>query len=166
MRICPYGICCPWVRGGWGLDALGKFFRRRRRRRRRPLQNTRLSSNYYTLFRICSLCSLCSLGNYIGNYAWEIMPGRSCLGDLAPVPPTSLPGFFFGDFLLKKLLFCYIYMYIISFRRTPSDGDDGGGGGIIFPDHPSPILHAPRDNISRKGNPSLRYITNKLDIQV
>mgnify|MGYP002807576045 CR=1 FL=1 len=28
------GICCPWVRGGWDLDALGKFFRRRRRRRR------------------------------------------------------------------------------------------------------------------------------------
>ena len=36
MRDCPYGICCPWVRGGWDLDALGKFFRRRRRRRRRP----------------------------------------------------------------------------------------------------------------------------------
>ena len=35
--ICPYGICCPWVRGGWDLDALGKFFRRRRRRRPRPL---------------------------------------------------------------------------------------------------------------------------------
>ena len=30
---CPYGICCPWVRGGWDLDALGKFFRRRRRPR-------------------------------------------------------------------------------------------------------------------------------------
>ena len=37
MRDCPYGICCPWVRGGWDLDALGKFFRRRRRRRPRPL---------------------------------------------------------------------------------------------------------------------------------
>ena len=36
VRDCPYGICCPWVRGGWGLDALGKIFRRRRRRRRRP----------------------------------------------------------------------------------------------------------------------------------
>ena len=36
VRDCPYGICCPWVRGGWGLDALGKFFRRRHRRRRRP----------------------------------------------------------------------------------------------------------------------------------
>ena len=31
--ICPYGIWYPWVRGGWGLDALEKFFRRRRRRR-------------------------------------------------------------------------------------------------------------------------------------
>ena len=38
VRDCPYGRCCPWVRGGWDLDALGKFFRRRRRRRRpRPL---------------------------------------------------------------------------------------------------------------------------------
>ena len=38
VRDCPYGICWPWVRGGWDLDALGKFFRRlcRRCRRRRP----------------------------------------------------------------------------------------------------------------------------------
>ena len=39
------------------------------------------------------------------------------------------------------------------------DDDGGGGGGRIFPEHPSPILHAPRDNISRKGNPSLRLLT-------
>ena len=32
------------------------------------------------------------------------------------------------------------------------DGDDDGGDdGRIFPEHPSPILHAPRDIISRKG---------------
>ena len=31
VRDCPYGMCCPWVRGGWDLDALGKFFRRRPR---------------------------------------------------------------------------------------------------------------------------------------
>ena len=30
VRDYPYGICCPWVLGEWGLDALGKFFRRRR----------------------------------------------------------------------------------------------------------------------------------------
>ena len=36
-------------------------------------------------------------------------------------------------------------------------GDKDGVGGIVFPEHPSPILHAPRDNISRKDNPSLRY---------
>ena len=30
------------------------------------------------------------------------------------------------------------------------DGDDDGDGRI-FPEHPSPILHAPRDIISRKG---------------
>ena len=47
------------------------------------------------------------------------------------------------------------------FIVLPPLGDDDGGdddGGRIFPEHPSPILHAPRDNISRKGNPSLRYI--------
>ena len=36
----------------------------------------------------------------------------------------------------------------------PRVGDGGGGGdddGRIFPEHPSPILHAPRDIISRKG---------------
>ena len=44
----------------------------------------------------------------------------------------------------------------------PASGEDDGddGGGRIFPEHPSPILHAPRDNISRKDNPSLRYIRN------
>ena len=32
------------------------------------------------------------------------------------------------------------------------DGDDGGDDdGRISPEHPSPILHAPRDIISRKG---------------
>ena len=37
------------------------------------------------------------------------------------------------------------------------EGEDGDDGRIIFPEHPSPILHAPRDNISRKGSPSLRF---------
>ena len=45
VRDCPYGICCPWVRGGRDLDALGKFFRRRRRPRplrfRQILENSR-----------------------------------------------------------------------------------------------------------------------------
>ena len=42
------------------------------------------------------------------------------------------------------------------------DGGDGGGddsgGGRIFPEHPSPIFHAPWGNISRKDNPSLRSV--------
>ena len=37
------------------------------------------------------------------------------------------------------------------------DGDGDGGGGRIFPVHPVPIPNAPRDNISRKAIPSLRY---------
>ena len=32
-----------------------------------------------------------------------------------------------------------------------SDGGGDGGDGRILPEHPSPILHAPRDIISRKG---------------
>ena len=45
-------------------------------------------------------------------------------------------------------------------KNMEQSGDDDGDGddGRIFPEHPSPILHAPRDNISRKGNPSLRCI--------
>ena len=40
------------------------------------------------------------------------------------------------------------------FQTRVGDGGDGGGGGDdgrISPEHPSPILHAPRDIISRKG---------------
>ena len=43
------------------------------------------------------------------------------------------------------------------------EGDGNGGDGNRFfagadflPAHPSPILHAPRNNMSRKGNPALR----------
>ena len=35
MRDLPLRDMLSLVRGGWDLDALGKFFRRRRRRRRR-----------------------------------------------------------------------------------------------------------------------------------
>ena len=35
-------------------------------------------------------------------------------------------------------------------------GCDDRDDGVFFPDHPGHILNAPRDNISRKGNPSLR----------
>ena len=38
------------------------------------------------------------------------------------------------------------------FQTRVGDGGDGGGDdGRISPEHPSPILHAPRDIISRKG---------------
>ena len=49
----------------------------------------------------------------------------------------------------------YLFREFISKEAGGDDGD--GGGGIIFPEHPSPILHAPRDNIPRKGKPSLRH---------
>ena len=43
-------------------------------------------------------------------------------------------------------------------RYPKGDGDgDDDDDGITLSEHPSPILHAPRDNIPRKGNPSLRY---------
>ena len=34
--------------------------------------------------------------------------------------------------------------------ETLVEGEDDGGGRISA-EHPNPILHAPRDNISRKG---------------
>ena len=42
-------------------------------------------------------------------------------------------------------------------------GDGGGDDGRIFPGHPSPILHAPRDIISRKGK-SLTPITKQTGV--
>ena len=45
---------------------------------------------------------------------------------------------------------------MMAFPRTcqKGGGEDGGGDdgdGTVFPEHPGPILHAPRDNISHKG---------------
>ena len=37
--------------------------------------------------------------------------------------------------------------------KYPKEDDGDDGDGRIFPGHPSPILNAPRDNISRKGIP-------------
>ena len=48
---------------------------------------------------------------------------------------------------------CYYYYYYYYYG---DDDGNGGGGGRIFPEHLSPILHAPGDNISHKDNPSLR----------
>ena len=43
--------------------------------------------------------------------------------------------------------------------RGGDDGDgDGAGDRRISPEHPSPILHAPRNNIPHKGNPSFGCI--------
>ena len=43
----------------------------------------------------------------------------------------------------------------IAIASQEATGDDR-----IFPSHPSPILRAPRDHISRKGTPSLRPQAN------
>ena len=68
MRDCPYGICCPWVRGGWDLDALGKFFRRRRRRR--PRLKNRFSKGL-TFLHTCAHCSILRLCHEWGqNKRW------------------------------------------------------------------------------------------------
>ena len=55
---------------------------------------------------------------------------------------------------------CLIILKKSSNFEEGDGGDGGGGDGRIFPEPPSPILHAPRDNISRKDKSSLRYIPN------
>ena len=56
---------------------------------------------------------------------------------------------------LRKRRFRNKTREVAIFQIRVGDGDDGGGGGDgdgrISPEHPSPILHAPRDIISRKG---------------
>ena len=48
--------------------------------------------------------------------------------------------------------------------RWATDGDGGGDdGGRTFPSHPGPIPNTPRDNISRKGIPSLRVTVSEKD---
>jgi len=42
------------------------------------------------------------------------------------------------------------------------EGDGNGGGGRILAEHPSPILHALRDIISRKGK-SLTPMNNVIE---
>ena len=41
--------------------------------------------------------------------------------------------------------------YSVQSLSKKGAGDGGGGDGRIPPGYPSPILHAPRDIISRKG---------------
>ena len=41
-------------------------------------------------------------------------------------------------------------------RDSGDDGDNDDDDGQTFPAHPGPIPKACRDQISRKGNPSLR----------
>ena len=59
VRDCPYGICCPWVRGGWDLDALGQFVcRRRRRHPRLKNQFSKCAMLLHTLAH-CSILRFC-----------------------------------------------------------------------------------------------------------
>ena len=54
--------------------------------------------------------------------------------------------------VLGKVSYAYItekYAALAKNMEQPGD-DDGDDDGRIFPERPSPILHAPRDNISRK----------------
>ena len=53
------------------------------------------------------------------------------------------------QFFMKKDKKICFFREIVKKREGEDDGGDDGGR--IFPEHPSPILHAPRDNISRKG---------------
>ena len=53
-----------------------------------------------------------------------------------------------------------LVLYYVGTRLEVLGEGDGGDDDKRnkIPEHPSPILRAPRNNISHKGNPSLRYI--------
>ena len=51
VRDCPYAIRCPWVHGGWDLDAVGNFFLRHCRRRR-PLLFRQILENKQIIIKI------------------------------------------------------------------------------------------------------------------
>ena len=46
--------------------------------------------------------------------------------------------------------------------RVGDGGGDGGDGGRIFLEHPGPIIHAPRDIISRKGKSLTPIISSRV----
>ena len=106
VRDCPYGICCPWVRGGWDLDALGKFFRRRRRRRRpRPLlfrqflEKVVIFSHFHQKLTFCDIFVLkvvFSPKNFRRRHACP----------------------HFSAFILEKICICYQKIIIFSQKLT------------------------------------------------
>ena len=56
-----------------------------------------------------------------------------------------------------SILVCSIGMQRCWYAALVGDGGDSDGDGRISPEHPSPILHPPRDIISRRAQPSLRH---------
>ena len=96
---------------------------------------------------------------------WTAPPGRAlCLGPwahmgLGKISQARSP----RQGVLGKVSYSSIgKKYVAVAKNIEQPGDDDGDDGRIFPEHPSPILHAPRDNISRKDNPSLRLNSSDL----
>ena len=95
-----------------------------------------------------------SLRDMLSLGAWRM--GLGCSGKTLPSSPSPSP---FGYLVATWIL----GWYLIGTRYRKGDyGDGGGDDGRPFPEHPSPILHAPRDNISRKDKPSLRCVRRLL----
>ena len=53
-------------------------------------------------------------------------------------------------------------MFSLEITHKRAGEDDGDNDGRISPEHPSPILHAPRDNIFRKGKSFTPFKYNDL----
>ena len=77
--------------------------------------------------------------------------------------PDSSPSFILTPFVTKAQngTMCKSVQQTSNILKTGSlaedDGDGDGDDGRIFPQHPSPILHAPReDNPTLRSNPPYR----------
>ncbi len=68
--------------------------------------------------------------------------------------------------VIKRTPLAITTLFDVFFGDGDDDGDDGDGGGRTFPAHPGPIPKACRDQISRRGNPSLRNASVRLHDKV
>ena len=110
----------------------------------------KLSSDDYWnhVFIIRNVLFLTSSWQHVGSYRSD--------GGTHDLPNTKCCK---SKFPIKRILHITTFPRLCLITTGEGEDDDGGDDGRIFPEHSSPILHAPRDDIFRKGK-SLTPIQN------